>query len=73
MLELRNSVGIIVTETWLEESVLDVEVQTMNYEVFRADRKGRKCGGAAFFLRTEIQCKLVLAYSNGAVEALVIK
>ena len=53
--------------------MLDVEVQTTNYEVFRADRKGRKCGGAASFLRTELQCKLELAFSNRVVEALVIK
>ena len=62
MLVSNNSVGIMVTETWLDDSVLDAEVQIPGYDIFRADRKGRRRGGAATYLSSELQCKLELSY-----------
>ena len=73
MLVNNNSVGIMVTETWLEDSVFDVEVQIPGYDIFRADRKGRRRGGAVTYLSFDLQCILKLSYSNSVVEALVIK
>ena len=73
MLVSNNSVGIMVTETWHDDSVLGAEVQIPGYDIFRADRKGRRRGGAATYLSSELQCKLELSYSNSVLEALVIK
>ena len=73
LLDINNSVGIMVTETWLEDSVLDAEIQIPGYDIFRADRKGRKCGGVATYLSSGLHCKMELSYSYGAIEALVIK
>ena len=72
-LEIHNSVGIIITETWLDNTILDAEVKIENYDTFRSDRKGRKRGGTAIFLRSELMCKLDTAYSNGVVETLLVK
>ena len=72
-LELHKSIGIMITETWLEDSALDAEVKIDNYDTFRTDRKGRKCGGTAILLRSELMCKLDTAYSNSVVETLVVK
>ena len=73
MLELTNSTGIIVTKTWIDESVLDAEMQVQNFDIFRSDRKGWRCGGASAFLSFELLCKKKAAFSNGVVETLVIK
>ena len=73
MLNVNNSVGIMLTETWLEDSILDAEIQIQGYDLFRADRIGRKCGGVATYLNSDLNCKLELSFSNGIVEALVIK
>ena len=66
-------VGIMWSDTWLEDSVLNVQIQMSYYDVFRADRDGRKSGGVAVFFRSELQCKVELIYANSVVKALVIK
>ena len=72
-LEVENSVGIFLTETWLDESVTNAELQMNNYEIYLADRMSRARGGAAICLRKNLQCKQVFTYSNSVVESLIVK
>ena len=73
MLEMNNSLGIGLTETWLSEEIEDAEIQIEDFSVFRADRKFRSRGGAAAYLRSDLMCKSVLSYSNGVCEVILIK
>ena len=46
---------VFITETWLNESITDGEIQLQNYNCFRQDRCGRTGGGVAIFVKKEIQ------------------
>ena len=43
--KLYNAIIIVVTETWLDASILDAEVQIQGYNIHRSDRNGCKRGG----------------------------
>ena len=73
MLETENSIGICLTETWLDDSVCDGEIQMKNFEIFRSDRSVRQRGGAALYLRKELYGKSIFKFSNSVVEALIVK
>ena len=73
MLEMKNSLGIGLTETWLSEDIDDAEIQIEDFSIFRADRKQRSRGGAAAYLKSDLLCKSVLSYSNGVCEAVLVK
>ena len=72
-LELENSIGIFLTETWLNDSVLDAEIQMEKYDIHRSDRSSRTRGGVAMYVRKELQCKKVFSYSNSVVETMIVK
>ena len=55
--EINNSSIIAAPESNMNEEILDAEIQISNYYKSRANRKGRKRGGAAVHLRSEFQCK----------------
>ena len=40
MLEMKNSLGIGLTETWLSEDIDDAEIQIEDFSIFRADKFG---------------------------------
>ena len=62
ILEAENSIGICLTETWLDDTVSDGEIQMENFEIFRSDRKVRKRGGVALYLRKELHGKSVYCF-----------
>ena len=64
MLETENSIGICLTETWLDDLVCDGEIQMKNFEIFRSDRSVRQRGGVALYLRKELYGKSIFRYSN---------
>ena len=68
-----NSIGISITESWLDSEISDTEVQIEGYTLFRADRKGRSRGGAACFMKSDLNCVIYEEYSNGVVEYLIVK
>ena len=68
-----NSMGIMLTETWLCEDMLSAETNIENYDLFRADRDGRQRGGAAIYIKSDLQCKLMNSFSNGVVEVVSVK
>ena len=57
-LEIDNSIGIIISETWLDDSISDAEIQMSNFEIFRSDRLGRQRGGVALYLRKNLNGRI---------------
>ena len=47
LLEYDNSIGIILSETWLDESICNAEIQMENFMLYRSDRSNRQRGGVA--------------------------
>ena len=71
ILENDSSIGIFLSETWLEELIYDAEIQINNFNIHRSDRSIRQRGGAALYLRKELNCKTFSAFSNSVVETLI--
>ena len=63
----------MLSETWLNENVTNAEIQMQDYEIFRADRLSRARGGAAIYVRKDLQCKQIFNFSNTVVEAVILK
>ena len=68
-----NNAFIGITETWLDESVECGEILIENFSIYRADRKGRKRGGACLYIRSDIPVAPLLTFSNGMVESVIVK
>ena len=69
-----------LSETWLDEH-LDAEIQIDGFQLYRSDcsvkrtrNRGRERGGVAVYLRDDLTplTKVLLSYSNGAVDVLVL-
>ena len=70
----------VLTETWLDEH-RDAEIQIDGYQIHRSDcsvkrtrNRGKERGGVAVYLRDDLTplTKVLLRYSNGAVDVLVL-
>ena len=66
-----NSIGIFITETWLNQDILDAEVYLDGYNLFRGDRVGRQRGGTAIYLKENLNGRFTRAFSNGVVDFVV--
>ena len=55
-LSLNNSIGIALIETWLSEDISDAEIQIENFDIFKTDRVNCARGGAALYLRSDLNC-----------------
>jgi hypothetical protein len=69
----NNSPLIVLTETWLEEGVLDAEIKIPGYYVVRTDRMNRVHGGVAIYVKEGLGATTILTHSNGKVEILALK
>ncbi|XP_075158173.1 uncharacterized protein LOC142231450 [Haematobia irritans] len=45
-----------ISETWFDDSITDMMVSVMGYEIFRVDRKGF-AGGVAIYMKKGLNCK----------------
>ena len=69
-----NSPFIVLTETWLNEDILDAEITIPKYILYRSDRANRRShGGSCAYVRSDLSSKLILSHSNGTCESLAIK
>ena len=48
--------NVAVTETWLDSSVLDHELQLYGYNIYRKDRSGRRGGGVLRAVKSHLTC-----------------
>ena len=53
IVQRTNAAVLAVTDTWLDESVTDSEIELNSYIVHRKDRN-RKGGGVCLFIRSDI-------------------
>ena len=72
LLENDNSIGIILSETWLDDTICNAEIQMESFELYRSDRCVRQRGGVALYLRKELNGKLFSDFSNSVVETLIV-
>ena len=72
-MSINNSIGMALTETWLKPEILDAEIHIPGYNIFRSDRIKRIRGGAALYLKEDLNAKKFYEFSNDAVEFLVVK
>ena len=68
-----DSLFICLTETHLNESVLSAELHIENYTLFRSDRKNRKCGGVAIYVKDGLGSCEEIKFSNDYCECLIVK
>jgi len=52
---IERPLFVAVSETWFFESILDSEISINNYNLIRGDRKFRKGGGVALYVRQGIE------------------
>lgn len=74
MIEEDNIYFVALTETHLNKNHLDAEIQMHNFTLFRADRKDRRHGGVALYLREDIaaNAQTLISFSNGTTELLAV-
>ena len=73
-IQTHNVDVMMLSETWLDDTVADLEVCADGYNllIFRRDRN-RRGGGVAIILSNHIRCKLCPDISEGNVESLWIQ
>ena len=64
---------IVITESWLNECLLDAEVKINGFYLLRSDRSTKGRGGTCVYTKSGISAISSLSYSNNSVEAIVIK
>ena len=67
-----NSIGVFLSETWLNDGILDAEVTLEGFNLFRGDREGRARGGSALYLREYLNGRKAKSFSNGVVEYVIV-
>jgi hypothetical protein len=73
MAKSNNALVIALTETWLTSDIMDAEIAIPGFNVYRADRVERSRGGTCVYVRDDLAAVPVLQFSNGVVEAVVLK
>ena len=75
-----SAIAFAITETWIDESHLDAELNIAGYTLLRQDRtrkkakRGRSSGGVAVFIRDDyaISSEIAYTYTDGVIESLGI-
>ena len=67
-----SSVGVFITESWLNNEILDAAVFMEDFTLFRGDRCGRNRGGAALYLKDNLNGRLLKSFSNGVVDFVMV-
>ena len=70
-LNIDNSLGIFLSETWLSKDIMDAEVNLNGFSLFRGDREGISRGGTALYLKDRLNGRFVKSFTNGVVEFVI--
>lgn len=63
--------GIVcLSETWLNNSILDSAIDLVNYVCFRKDRVDRQGGGVCAYINSHLPCKRLLDFEVTNIESL---
>ena len=68
----KNASIICLTETHLNEKVLDDEILKEGWNIARCDRTKRQCGGVLCFVKNELPIGEKFSYSTSVCEILGI-
>ena len=63
---------IVLTETHLFKDIYDAEVQIKHYNLYRADRIKRKCGGTAIYIHESIAIDNIETFSDSVCESVML-
>ena len=71
---LKEYMFLVVTESQLNADILDEEVQIENFNIFRSDRKDRRCGGVCIYTHNSLKVneESIVRYSNSVVELIIL-
>ena len=72
ILNIQNSIGIFITESWLNSDISDAEIDIPGYSIYRSDRCNRSRGGVITYLRSDLRCVLLSTFCNDRVEIVLI-
>ena len=72
MIASEGNIGVIcVSETWLDSTVTDTEIEIPNYAVVRKDRN-RQGGGVCVFIRSNINFMIHEYGDQGDLEVILV-
>ena len=73
--ELTNekTLFLSLTKTFLNNNIVDSEIQMEGFNIIRCDRSERIGGGVCFYLKKSINYTTLLSYSNSICEVLIAK
>ena len=73
--ELTNekTLFLSLTETILNNNIVDPEIQMECFNIIRCDKSERIGGGVCFYLKKSINYTTLLSYSNSICEVLIVK
>ena len=72
----ENNCGLIMlTETHLNDQIIDAEIQMHDFEIIRADRSDYKNGGVAIYVRSSLNLgvRKLGTISHNKIEVLLIE
>ena len=52
----ENNLDVIISESWLNSSVTDVEVEFPGYNLFRLDRENKVGDGVCVYVNSNFKC-----------------
>ena len=73
LFKLSKPQSAIIIESHLASDIMDSELAIENYDIYRADRDQRKCGGILNYVHESMNVSKLVSYSNKVCELLVIK
>ena len=73
MCKEQNCECLALTETHMDDVVLDVEVGIKDYDIYRQNRKGRKNGGVLIYIKKHYNTKCVFTQSDSFCDQLVVE
>ena len=73
MCKEQNCEFLALTETHMDDDVLDAEVGIKDYDIYRQDRVGRKNGGVLIYIKKHYNTKCVFTQSDSFCEQLVVE
>ena len=70
----RTQLGIlIITESWLDNTVIDSEINIPGYNIERKDREENNGGGVLMYISNEITYSRASTYESKQLELLCVK
>ena len=72
MVKARSNL-LIVTESHLNNNIIEAEIQMEGYDIIRGDRKERSHGGVAIYTSSNIISEILLTFSNTVCELVIMK